>query len=150
MNEQWDGEPVDILLIEDNPGDVRLTREAFTKARISNELHVARDGEEALDFLHQRGEHEDAPRPRLILLDLNLPKRDGDEVLAEIKADEDLRSIPVTVLTSSAAEEDIARSYELHTNAYLTKPIDPDEFVDVVRSFEEFWFTLVQLPPQEG
>lgn len=150
MTEQRGGAPVDILLVEDNPGDVRLTREAFKEARISNELHVARDGEAALDFLHQRGEFEDAPRPRLILLDLNLPKRDGDEVLAEIKADESLRSIPVTVLTSSAAEEDIARSYNLHTNAYLTKPIDPDEFVDVVRSFEEFWFTLVQLPPQEG
>jgi len=147
MTEHRDGDPVDILLVEDNPGDVRLTREAFAEAQITNDLHAVNDGEDALDFLHQRGEHADAPRPNLVLLDLNLPKVDGHDVLEEVKSDDDLRTIPVVVLTSSEAEEDVVKSYEQHTNAYLTKPIDPSEFVDVIRSFERFWLTLVELPP---
>ncbi|MCG1003344.1 MULTISPECIES: response regulator [Halobacterium] len=147
MTEHRDGEPVDILLVEDNPGDVRLTREAFAEAQITNDLHDVNDGEAALDFLHQRGDYEDAPRPDLLLLDLNLPKVDGLDVLEEVKTDDDLRTIPVVVLTSSEAEEDVVRSYEQHTNAYLTKPIDPNEFVDVIQSFERFWLTLVELPP---
>jgi chemotaxis family two-component system response regulator Rcp1 len=147
MIEYTDGEPVDILLVEDNPGDVRLTQEAFAEARINNDLHVVNDGEAALQFMEQREEYADAPRPDLVLLDLNLPKVDGLEVLEQVKNDESLRRIPIVVLTSSEAEEDIVQSYEQHTNAYLTKPIDPGEFVDVIQSFEEFWLTLVQLPP---
>lgn len=147
MTDRRNGDPIDILLVEDNPGDVRLTQEAFRQASLANDLDVVRDGEAALDYLYQRGEHEDAPVPSLILLDLNLPKVDGLEVLEEIRDAPDLTSIPVIVLTSSEAEADIVRSYELHTNAYLTKPISPDEFVDLVRSFEDFWFTLVRLPP---
>ena len=148
MIEHRDGDPVDILLVEDNPGDVRLTREAFAEARINNDLHDVNDGEAALDFLHQRGDHADAPRPDLMLLDLNLPKVDGLDVLEAVKSDDDLRTIPVVVLTSSEAEEDVVQSYEQHTNAYLTKPIDPSEFVDVIQSFERFWLTLVELPPK--
>jgi chemotaxis family two-component system response regulator Rcp1 len=147
MVEHTDGQPVDILLVEDNPGDVRLTQEAFDEARINNDLHVVNDGEAALQFVEQRESYADAPRPDLILLDLNLPKVDGLDVLEHVKSEESLRRIPVVVLTSSEAEEDIVESYEQHTNAYLTKPIDPGEFVDVIRSFEEFWLTLVQLPP---
>jgi len=143
-----DGVPIDVLLVEDNPGDVRLTEEAFNEGRINNTLHVATTGEEAMEFLHQRGEYEDAPRPHLVLLDLNLPGKDGHEVLEDIRAAEDLQRIPVIVLTSSKAEEDVVRSYELSTNAYLTKPIGPDEFLELVRSFEEFWFTMVKLPPK--
>ena len=142
------GEPATILLVEDNPGDVRLTQEAFTDAAINNDLHVVRDGQEALDFLNRDGDHEDAPRPDLVLLDLNLPKVDGMTVLEEIKTSDSLRRIPVIILTSSEAEEDVVESYENHSNAYLTKPINPDEFLDLVRSFERFWFTLVELPPE--
>ncbi|NKE34391.1 response regulator [Natronococcus sp. JC468] len=145
---QYTPEPAQLLLVEDNPGDVRLTREAFKQGRIDNDLHTVSDGSDALDFLHQRGEYEDAPRPDLILLDLNLPRKDGEEVLAELKDDPELQSIPVIVLTSSRAEEDIARSYELHANAYLTKPVDPDEFIETVRAFEKFWFSVVRLPPE--
>ncbi|SDQ29072.1 response regulator [Natronobacterium texcoconense] len=141
-------EPAQILLVEDNPGDVRLTKEAFEQGRIENDLHVVSDGAEALDFLTQRGEYEDAPRPDLVLLDLNLPRTNGEEVLRELKDDPELRSIPVIVLTSSQTEEDIARSYELHANAYLTKPVDPDEFIETIRAFETFWFTVVRLPPE--
>ena len=140
-------EPADILLVEDNPGDVRLTREAFKQGRINSELHVVTDGQAALDFLYRRGEYEGAPRPDLVLLDLNLPGVDGLEVLEEMKADPDLRRIPVIILTSSEAEEDIVRSYEEAANAYLTKPVTPDEFTDLVRTFEAFWFELVRLPP---
>lgn len=140
--------PAQILLVEDNPGDVRLTKEAFEHGRIENDLHVVTDGVDALEFLHQRGGYDDAPRPDLVLLDLNLPRKNGDEVLEELKADPDLRSIPVIVLTSSKAEEDIARSYDLHANAYLTKPVDPEEFIDTVRAFEEFWLSLVRLPTE--
>ncbi|RQG91625.1 response regulator [Natrarchaeobius halalkaliphilus] len=141
-------ERAQILLVEDNPGDVRLTEEAFKRGRIDNDLHVASDGNEALDFLSQRGSYADVPRPDLILLDLNLPRTDGEEVLKELKDDPTLRSIPVIVLTSSRAEEDIARSYELHANAYLTKPVDPDEFIKTVRAFEKFWFSVVRLPSE--
>ena len=144
------GDPAEILLVEDNPGDVRLTQEAFREGRIENNLHVVTDGVEALEFLHRRGEYADAPRPDLVLLDLNLPRKNGDEVLAELKDDEDLRCIPVIVLTSSAAEEDVVKSYELHANAYLTKPVDPDAFIDAVQSFEQFWFSIVKLPPVGG
>ncbi|GGL73230.1 response regulator [Halocalculus aciditolerans] len=142
------GQPADILLVEDNPGDVRLTEEAFREARINNELHVVRDGEAALDFLHQRDDYVDSPRPSLVLLDLNLPRVSGMDVLEEAKTDPSLRSIPIVILTSSEAEEDVVESYENHSNAYLTKPIDPDDFVALVRKFEDFWLTLVELPPE--
>ncbi|PGF15327.1 two-component system response regulator [Natrinema sp. CBA1119] len=141
-------EPAQILLVEDNPGDVRLTKEAFKQGRIENDLHVVSDGIEALAFLSQEGEYADAPRPDLILLDLNLPGKGGAEVLEELKEDPVLRSIPVIVLTSSRAEEDVVKSYELHANAYLTKPVDPDEFIQTVRAFEKFWFSVVRLPPE--
>ena len=142
-------EPARILLVEDNPGDIRLTEEAFEQGRIENDLYVVSDGREALSFLSQEGEYTDAPRPDLVLLDLNLPGKDGENVLEELKADPELRSIPVIVLTSSSAEEDIARSYELHANAYLTKPVDPDAFIETVRAFEKFWFSVVRLPPED-
>jgi CheY-like chemotaxis protein len=146
MSVNREGRPVEILLVEDNPGDVRLTREAFKEAKISNALHVACDGAEALDFLYRRNSHANAPRPDLILLDLNLPKKDGREVLAEVKADTELRRIPIVVLTTSKAEEDIVRSYDLHANCYITKPVDFDQFVEVVKSIEGFWLTVVKLP----
>ncbi|MWV38880.1 response regulator [Natrialba sp. INN-245] len=141
-------ERAQILLVEDNPGDVRLTEEAFKQGRIENDLHVVTDGNQALEFLGRDGRYEDAPRPDLILLDLNLPRTDGEEVLEQLKDDPNLRSIPVIVLTSSRAEEDIVKSYELHANAYLTKPVDPDEFIDAVRAFEKFWFSVVRLPSE--
>ncbi|WP_418771364.1 response regulator [Halorientalis halophila] len=141
------GDPADILLVEDNPGDVRLTREAFTEGGISNTLHVVTDGVEAMAFLEQRGEYADAPRPDVVLLDLNLPRKNGDEVLAEMRADEDLQYLPVIVLTSSEAEEDIVESYELQANAYLTKPVDPEQFIETVRTFKSFWLSVVRLPP---
>ncbi|TYT61405.1 response regulator [Natrialba swarupiae] len=141
-------ERAQILLVEDNPGDVRLTKEAFKQGRIENDLHVVTDGNRALEFLARDGRYEDAPRPDLILLDLNLPRTDGEEVLEQLKDDPNLRSIPVIVLTSSRAEEDIVKSYELHANAYLTKPVDPDEFIDAVRAFEKFWFSVVRLPSE--
>jgi CheY-like chemotaxis protein len=140
-------DPVQILLVEDSPGDVRLTQEALRDAKIANELHVAEDGEAAMRFLRREGEHVDAPRPDLILLDLNLPRKDGREVLEELKGDEALRRIPVIVLTTSIADRDIARSYDLHVNCYITKPIDLGEFIQVVRSIEDFWLQLVRLPP---
>lgn len=142
------GEPVHILLVEDNPGDVRLTREAFREGRINNDLHVVSDGEAALDYLHQRGEYESAQTPDLILLDLNIPRLDGLELLERIRDDPELSHLPVVVLTSSEAEEDVIKSYELHSNAYLTKPVNHREFVDLVRTFEEFWFELVRFPPK--
>lgn len=140
------GYPVEILLVEDNPGDVRLTQEAFKEAKVRNNLYVAGDGVEALAFLRQQGLHRSAPRPDLILLDLNLPRKDGREVLAEIKADDNLRRIPVVILTTSSAEEDILRTYDLHANCYITKPVDLDQFVKVVQSIENFWLTIVKLP----
>jgi CheY-like chemotaxis protein len=139
--------PVDILLVEDNPGDVRLTQEALREAKVNNRLMVARDGVEALDMLRQREPHTGLPRPDLILLDLNLPKKDGREVLVEIKADEALRRIPVVILTSSSADEDVLRSYDLQAACYITKPVDLDQFIKVVRSIESFWLSIVTLPP---
>lgn len=137
---------IDILLVEDNPGDVRLTREALRDAKVANNLTVVSDGVEALAFLQQTDQFADAIRPDLILLDLNLPKRNGREVLAEIKINPDLRTIPVVILTSSAAEEDIVRSYELHANCYVTKPFGLEQFMEVVKAIEDFWLTFVKLP----
>jgi CheY-like chemotaxis protein len=140
------GERIEILLIEDDPGDTLMIREAFQDNKITNNLTSLTDGEQALDYLHRRGEYADAPRPDLILLDLNLPRKDGHEVLAEIKGDDELRVIPVVVLTTSAAEEDILRSYELHANAYVTKPVDFEQFIAIVRQIDEFFVTVVKLP----
>ena len=140
------GRPIEILLVEDSPGDVRLTREAFDDAKIANNLHVAPDGEAAIDFLMKRGEHAGATTPDLILLDLNLPKKDGREVLAEVKARDELKHIPVVVLTTSEAERDIVESYKLHANCFVTKPVDFSQFIDVVKSIQDFWFTIVKLP----
>ena len=140
---------VEILLVEDNPVDVLVTKRALQGGRVCNNLHVVQDGEEAMDFLYQRGKYSNAPRPGLILLDLNLPKKSGREVLAEIKHDPGLLDIPVIVLTTSEAETDILLSYGLHANCFITKPVDLDQFTDVVRSIEGFWFTVVNLPPAE-
>jgi chemotaxis family two-component system response regulator Rcp1 len=137
---------IQILLVEDNPGDVRLTKEALRGAKVANELHVVGDGEEAIDFLRQRGCHADAPRPDIVLLDLNLPRVDGGEVLADIKADADLAKIPIIVLTSSSAEADIQQAYKLHANCYISKPVDFTEFIGAVRSLEGFWLKIVRLP----
>jgi len=137
---------VDVLLVEDDDGDVLMTREAFEHNKIRNKLHVVRDGEEALQFLRREGSYAEAPRPGLILLDLNLPRRDGRQVLAELKADEELRVIPVVVLTTSEAEEDIVRSYSLHANAYVSKPVDFDRFIEVIRQIDDFFVTVVKLP----
>jgi len=142
------GEDLNILLVEDNPGDVRLTEEALREARIANRVWVARDGEEALDFLRQRGSHSDSPRPDLMLLDLNLPKKDGREVLEEVKSDPELHRIPVIVLTTSSADRDILLSYDLHANCFIKKPIDYDEFISAIRGIENFWLKIVRLPPQ--
>ena len=139
-------EVIDILLVEDDPGDVLLIREAFEDNKVHNRLHVVPDGVEALTFLRQEGEHADAPRPDLVLLDLNLPRKDGREVLAEVKGDESLQHTPVVVLTTSKAEEDVLRSYKLHANAYVTKPVDFEKFVEVVRKIDDFWVTVVKLP----
>ncbi|MEU4153217.1 response regulator [Streptomyces sp. NPDC026659] len=140
--------PIDVLLVEDDPGDELMTREAFEDNKIGNTLHVVRDGEEALHFLYRQGEHADAPRPDLILLDLNLPKYDGRQVLERIKSDPELSHIPVVVLTTSAAEEDILRSYKLHANAYVTKPVDLDQFIAAVRQIDDFFVQVVRLPRQ--
>ncbi len=137
-----------ILLVEDSPSDVELTQEALAQAKVANELFVVRDGEEAMDFLLRRGAFADAPRPDLILLDLNLPRKDGREVLAEIKEDPELRLIPVVVLTTSEAERDLLKSYDLHANAFVVKPIDLDRFIEIVQTIESFWFTVVKLPPR--
>ena len=137
---------IEILLVEDSPSDVRLTIEAFKDARVRSNIQVVEDGMAALAFLRQEGRYADAPRPHLILLDLNLPKKDGREVLAEIKEDPNLRRIPVVVLTISQAEQDILRSYDLHANCYITKPVDLDAFIQVVQSIEDFWLTIVRLP----
>ncbi|MFG3087262.1 response regulator [Streptomyces sp. CAI-85] len=142
--------PVDVLLVEDDPGDELMTREAFEDNKIGNTLHVVRDGEEALDFIYQRGAHTGAPRPDLILLDLNLPKYDGRQVLEKIKSDPALAHIPVVVLTTSAAEEDILRSYKLHANAYVTKPVDLDQFIAAVRQIDDFFVQVVRLPRAQG
>jgi CheY-like chemotaxis protein len=137
---------IEILLVEDNPADVDLTQETLAYAKIRNRLHVVTDGEDALAFLRRQGRYREAIRPDLILLDLNLPRKDGREVLAELKADPELRSIPVVVLTSSDAEKDVVRSYDLGANCYVTKPVDLDQFASVVRAIEDFWFVVVKLP----
>jgi two-component system response regulator len=141
-------EPVAILLVEDSPGDVRLTREAFKDAKVHMNLHVASDGAEAMAFLRREGDYAKVPRPDLILLDLNLPKKDGREVLGEIKESPTLKSIPVVVLTTSASEADILRSYNLHANCYITKPVGLNGFLDVVKSIDDFWLTVVKLPSE--
>jgi two-component system, chemotaxis family, response regulator Rcp1 len=148
MHDKSSVQGIEILLVEDNPGDVRLTREALKDGKIINNLHVAQDGVEALAFLRREGKYHNAVRPELILLDLNLPKKDGREVLAEIKADMALKRIPVVILTSSTAEQDIVKSYNLHANCYVTKPVDLDQFINVVKCIEHFWLTVVKLPPE--
>jgi len=139
--------PIEILLVEDNPGDARLTREALRDAKVRNNLHVVPDGVEALAFLHRQGKHAGVPKPDLILLDLNLPKKDGREVLEEIKQNDDFRHIPIVILTTSQAEKDIIESYRLRANAFVTKPVDLEQFLKVVRSIEHFWLEIVKLAP---
>jgi CheY-like chemotaxis protein len=141
-------ETFEILLVEDNPGDARLAQEALKEGRMTSRLKVVVDGVEAMAYLRRDGQYAGAPRPHLVLLDLNLPRKDGRQVLAEMKADEDLRRIPVVVLTTSQAEQDILRSYDLHANCYITKPVDLDRFISVVRSIEEYWCSVVTLPPR--
>jgi two-component system, chemotaxis family, response regulator Rcp1 len=141
---------IEVLLVEDNPGDVRLTREALKDGRLLNSVTVVGDGVEALSFLRREGKYANAVTPDLILLDLNLPKKDGREVLAEIKADPRLRRIPVVVLTTSSAEEDILKTYDLHANCYITKPVDLEQFIQVVKSIEDFWLSIVKLPSDEA
>jgi CheY-like chemotaxis protein len=146
ISDEADYQLVDVLLVEDDAGDVLMTREAFEHYKIRNALHVVTDGEQALQFVRRQGSFADAPRPGLIMLDLNLPRRDGLEVLAELKADPELRVIPVVILTTSQAEEDIIRSYALHANAYVTKPVDFERFIEVIRQIDNFFITVVKLP----
>ncbi|MCX6555880.1 MAG: response regulator [Candidatus Aminicenantes bacterium] len=146
MKQQDNSKLVDILLVEDNEGDARLAKEAMRDSKIRNTLHHVSDGEEAMAFLRKEGKYENVPRPDLVLLDLNLPKKDGRQVLAEIKNDDEFKRIPVVILTVSSAEEDILKSYNLHANCYITKPIDLSQFMKVVRSVEDFWLTIVKLP----
>jgi CheY-like chemotaxis protein len=150
MNTTFQSRPVEILLVEDNPGDARLTREALKEGKIRNSLHHAMDGVEAMAFLRREGKHQDAPVPDIVLLDLNLPRKDGREVLSEMKQDPRLRSIPVVVLTTSEAEQDIVRTYELHANCYITKPVDLEKFIDIIRAIEDFWLAVVRLPSATG
>jgi chemotaxis family two-component system response regulator Rcp1 len=142
-----EGRPIEILLVEDNPGDIRLTQEAFRDGKVANNMSVVTDGDEAMTFLRHEGEYSEAPRPDIILLDLNLPKKDGREVLAELKQDPNLRRIPVIVLTTSKAEQDILNSYDMHANCYITKPIDLEEFIKLVEGIGGFWLMVVKLPP---
>ena len=139
--------PVEILLVEDNPGDERLTREALKEGKVYSNLHWVKDGVEAMEFLRRQGRYHDVPRPDIILLDLNLPKKDGREVLQDIKNDNELKRIPVVVLTTSKAEEDVLRTYNLHANCYVTKPVDLEKFIVVVKSIDVFWLTVATLPP---
>jgi chemotaxis family two-component system response regulator Rcp1 len=141
--------PIEILLVEDNPGDVRLTIEALKEGKIANQINIAVDGIDAMAFLRREGKYASAPKPDLILLDLNLPRKNGREVLAEIKEDSRLKCIPVVILTSSQAEKDIVMTYNLHANCYIKKPVDFNQFIDVVKSIEDFWFNVVKLPPKE-
>lgn len=145
---QNEGKPIEILLAEDSPGDVRLTQEAFKRGRVLNNMNIVSDGEDAMAFLHQEGKYANTPRPDIILLDLNMPRKDGREVLAEIKADNNLKYIPVVILTTSKSEEDVLRSYSNHANCYITKPINIDEFFKIVNSIEDFWFNIVRLPKE--
>jgi chemotaxis family two-component system response regulator Rcp1 len=141
--------PIELLLVEDSEADVRLTIEALREAKVKNRLWVVEDGVEAVDFLRRQGRHADAPRPDLILLDLNLPRKDGRQVLKEIKTDDSLKRIPVVILTTSKSEEDVLRAYDLHANCYITKPVDFNRFMEVVKSIETFWLTIVRLPDEE-
>jgi chemotaxis family two-component system response regulator Rcp1 len=141
-------EPIEILLVEDNPGDARLAVEALKDSKVNNNLYYVKDGVVAMDFLRRRGEYADVPVPDLVLLDLNLPRKDGREVLAEIKEDPELKLVPVVVLTTSEAERDLVRTYDLHANAYVVKPLNLDRFIEVVQAIEDFWFTIVKLPPR--
>jgi two-component system, chemotaxis family, response regulator Rcp1 len=147
MHDAVDGKPIQILLVEDNPGDVRLTVEALRDAKVRNQLHVVQDGVEAMSLLRREGQYAGIPRPDLILLDLNLPRKDGREVLAEIKQDADLKRIPVVILTSSAAEQDVLHAYNLYANCYITKPLALEEFLRVIRAIDDFWLAVVELPP---
>ena len=149
MDCNQNGKAIEILLVEDNPGDVRLTLEALKDTKVRNRVHVAKDGVEAMAFLRRQESYENVPRPDMMLLDLNLPRKDGREVLAEVKADPMLRRIPVVVLTTSTAEEDVLRTYDLNANCYINKPVDFEQFLKVVRAIEDFWFTIVKLPPEE-
>ena len=146
MDEQKHSRPIEILLVEDNPGDARLTIEALKEGKVRNNIYVVTDGMEALNYLFREGKFADVIRPDIILLDLNLPKKNGREVLEIIKSDKDLRRIPVVILTSSKAEEDIVRTYDLHANCYITKPVDLDQFIRVIKSMEDFWLSIVKLP----
>ena len=150
MNTEDLGKPIEILLVEDNPGDARLAMESLKESKIRNTLHWVQDGLEAMKFLYRQGKHENAPRADLILLDLNMPKMDGREVLAEIKSDNDLKRIPVVIFTISNAEEDILKTYNLHANCYITKPLDLNRFLKVIQSIENFWLTIVRLPRSKG
>lgn len=141
--------PIEILLVEDNPGDIRLTEEAFKDGKVANNLHVAQDGVQAMKFLRREGTHANAPRPDLILLDLNLPRMDGREVLGEVKSEPILKQIPVVILTTSDAPEDVFSSYQLNANCYITKPVDLEQFITVVQRIEGFWLMLVELPGAE-
>lgn len=145
---QTNGRPIEILLVEDSAGDVRLTQESLKESKVRNNLTVVPDGIEAIAYLRGQNGYQDSPRPDLILLDLNLPKKDGRQVLSEIKADPELKRIPVVILTTSRAEEDILRTYNLHANCYITKPVNLDQFIKVVRAIEDFWLTIVKLPPE--
>jgi len=145
---QSDAKDVDILLVEDNPADVRLTQESLKEVKMSNTLHVVEDGVEAMEFLRKEGKFVDAVRPDLVLLDLNLPRKDGREVLKEIKEDDDLKRIPVVVMTTSDDEQDVLRSYNLHANCYIKKPVDFNQFIAVVKAMDDFWLTIVRLPPK--
>ncbi|HUN58957.1 MAG TPA: response regulator [Candidatus Binataceae bacterium] len=146
MEQLWHNGTIDILLVEDNPGDVRLTREVFKEGKVRNKLHVCSDGEEAMDYLKLRGKYTGAVRPDLVLLDLNLPRKDGRQVLEEVKEDPVLKTIPIVILTTSAAEQDILRSYNLHANCYITKPVDLNQFVRVVNYIQDYWLEIVKLP----
>jgi chemotaxis family two-component system response regulator Rcp1 len=146
-NKTFEDRPVIILMVEDNPTDVLIAREGFSGAKMQNTLHVADDGIEAIEFLNQRGKYASAPRPDLIVLDLNMPRKNGQEVLAEIKADDNLKHIPVVILTTSKSSDDISKAYGLHANCYISKPVDFDEFTAVVQTIQDFWFSVVTLPP---
>ncbi len=147
---QGSGKSIDILLVEDNPGDVMLVEEALSDSKVRNRLHVVSDGEQAMEFVRREGTHAGAPRPDLILLDLNLPKKSGREVLREVKTHPDLKSIPVIVLTSSKSDDDVVKSYELHANAYILKPVDFHQFMKIMRAIEDFWFVTAKLPSRNG
>ena len=149
MSSGLEARPIEILLVEDNPGDVRLTMEAFKEAKVRNHISSVGDGEEALLFLRRKGKYAEVARPDIVLLDLNLPKKDGREVLAEVKEDPNLKRIPVVILTTSQAEQDVLKSYNLHANCYITKPVKLEEFIGVAKSIEDFWLSIVKLPPRE-